>query len=133
MGLTPEIEFPTVIQKKAPALRTYKLDFETGEIGRRIDGAEAIQQLIHKAVRTIRFSHPIYSDDYGCEIQHMLGKPFSQGFIQVEMVRMITEALVYDERIHRVYDFTIASENDEVYIAFFADTTQGTIRYEGVL
>jgi len=131
MGLTPEIDFPTVILKKTPALRTYKLDFETGEIGRRIDGVEAIQQLIQKAVQTIRYSHPIYSDDYGCEIRHMLGKPYSQGFIQVEMVRMISEALIYDERIHRVYDFAISSENDEVYISFYADTTQGTIRYEG--
>jgi phage baseplate assembly protein W len=133
MALTPAIEFPAAIQRKRPALRTYRLDFETGEIGGRIDGTEAIRQLIHKAVQTIRYQYPIYSEDYGCEIRHLLGKPYSQGFIQVEMVRMIVEALVYDERIERAYDFTIHAEDDEVYVAFSADTVQGTIRYEGTV
>ncbi|NIK67105.1 MULTISPECIES: DUF2634 domain-containing protein [unclassified Paenibacillus] len=133
MGLTPDIGFPDVIVKKKPVLRTYSLDLETGEIGRQIDGLDAIKQFVHKAIQTIRFAYPIYSQDYGCEVQLMLGKAYTQGFIQVEMSRMITEALVYDERINRVYDFEILWENDEVKAAFKVDSTSGLIRYEGVL
>lgn len=133
MGLTPDIDFPAVIVKKKPVLRTYSLDLETGEIGRQIDGIEAIKQFIHKAIQTIRFNYPIYSNDYGCEILYLLGKSYTPGFIQVEMIRMITEALIYDERISRVFDFTIELSNDEARIAFQTETTQGLIRYEGVL
>ncbi|MUT65321.1 DUF2634 domain-containing protein [Paenibacillus sp. NEAU-GSW1] len=133
MGLTPEIDFPDLIVKKKPVLRTYSLDLETGEIGRQIDGKDAVKQFIHKAILTIRFNYSIYSNDYGCEIVYLLGKSYTQGFIQVEMIRMITEALVYDERISRVFDFNIELAGDEVKIAFQAETTQGIIRYEGVL
>lgn len=133
MGLTPDIGFPDVIVQKKPVLRTYSLDLETGEIGRQIDGLEAVKQFIHKAIQTIRFAYPIYSNDYGCEVQLMLGKAYSQGFIQVEMIRMITEALIYDERINRVYEFGIEWENDEVKASFLVDSTLGMIRYEGVL
>lgn len=133
MALTPDIGFPDIIVQKKPVLRTYSLDLETGEIGRQIDGMDAIKQFIHKAIQTIRFAYPIYSNDYGCEVQLMLGKAYSQGFIQVEMIRMITEALVYDERINRVYEFEIEWVNDEVKASFFVDSTLGLIRYEGVL
>ncbi|MDQ0112321.1 DUF2634 domain-containing protein [Paenibacillus harenae] len=133
MGLTPDIGFPDVIVQKKPVLRTYSLDLETGEIGRQIDGLEAVKQFIHKAIQTIRYAYPIYSNDYGCEVQLMLGKAYSQGFIQVEMIRMITEALIYDERINRVYEFEIEWENDEVKASFLVDSTLGMIRYEGVL
>ncbi|MDQ0060128.1 DUF2634 domain-containing protein [Paenibacillus harenae] len=133
MGLTPDIGFPDVIVQKKPVLRTYSLDLETGEIGRQIDGLEAVKQFIHKAIQTIRYAYPIYSNDYGCEVQLMLGKAYSQGFIQVEMIRMITEALIYDERINRVYEFEIEWENDEVKVSFLVDSTLGMIRYEGVL
>lgn len=133
MGLIPDIRFPSIIDSKPEPSKTYRFDLETGEIGEQIDGYAAIQQFISKAIQTIRFHYPIYSDDYGCEIEHLLGKGFSEGFIKVEMVRMITEALIYDERIERVYDFDITSVHDEVNIAFKVDTIEGIISYRGVV
>ncbi len=133
MGLTPDIRFPSVIDSKPDPSKTYRLDLETGEIGEQIDGYAAIQQFISKAIQTIRFQYPIYSDDYGCEMVLLLGRGFSEGFIKVEMMRMITEALIYDERIERVYDFEITSVQEEVNIAFKVDTVEGIISYRGVM
>ncbi|WP_139491794.1 DUF2634 domain-containing protein [Brevibacillus dissolubilis] len=133
MGLAPKIAFPTSVNDRVQPSKTYHLDIETGEITQMVDGLEAIQQFITKAVHTIRYHFPIYSHDYGCEIKNLLGRGFSERFIKSEIVRMITEALIYDDRIEKVYDFDITSEEDSVYVAFQVMTSEGTINYKGVI
>ncbi|MGC5326428.1 DUF2634 domain-containing protein [Brevibacillus sp. SYSU BS000544] len=133
MGLSPNIHFPTILDTQPQPSKTYKLDIETGEIGEKLDGRKAIEQFITKAIHTIRHHFSIYSDDYGCEIKNLFGKGFSDRFIKTEIVRMVTEAIIYDDRIDRVYDFEIVPDNDEVYISFSVDTVEGIIPYKGVM
>lgn len=133
MALTPDITIPVGIQDTLQPSRTYALDFDTGEIKGMIDGRKAIEQFIHKAITTIRFAHPIYTDSYGCEVKTMLGRGFTDSFLRSEVKRMITEALIYDSRISKVYNFDIKPNGDEIRVSFWVDTIEGVINVGEVI
>ncbi|MGE5704736.1 MAG: DUF2634 domain-containing protein [Clostridia bacterium] len=133
MGLEPKLSFPKLTTVTQQPSRTYRLDLETGEISGLIDGKEAIEQFISKAILTIRYNFPIYSADYGCEIQSLFGRGFHERMIRAEIVRMIQEAIMYDDRIKHVSEFDMTADNDEVSVSFQVDTVEGIINYKGVI
>jgi hypothetical protein len=115
--------------------RTYALDFETGEVGGIIDGEAAIRQAIRKAIMTARFRYPIYGYEhlYGCELEDLIGQDLPIELLNAEIPRLISEALLVDDRITDVYNFTITREGDGLYVSFFVDTADGTLREEVTL
>lgn len=129
MAITPDVDYLNVFSSGGNIIpsMTYGFDFDTGEISNIIDGIDAIEQFIQKAIVTIRFNFVIYSDQYGCEISDLFGKGFSEGFIQSEIERVIREALIYDDRIEDVNSFVVTIDGDTVYITFTVQTTQGTL------
>lgn len=133
MALTPELEVPEIIETEVDPSLTYEFDFDTKQIKRKIDGRKAIEQFIRKAIVTIRFIHPIYSDDYGCEVRPMIGQGFTDAFLKSEIQRMITEAIIYDDRINKVYDFDIQPKGDETFTKFSVDTVEGILDIKEVI
>lgn len=133
MALEPEMQIPERYQRETESSKTYALDFNTGNIKGMIDGIEAVKQFVQKAIKTPRYRHLIYTDDYGCEIESLIGQGFTSSFTKSEIIRVITEALIYDERINRVYNFEIASVDDEVHVKFNIDTTEGSFAVSEVL
>ncbi len=115
--------------------RTYALDFETGEIGSIIDGEAAIRQAIRKAIMTARFRYLVYGYEhlYGCELEDLIGQDLPIELLNAEVPRLISEALLVDDRITDVYNFTITREGDGLYVSFFVDTADGTLREEVTL
>jgi len=115
--------------------RTYALDFETGEIGGIIDGEAAIRQAIRKAIMTARFRYLVYGYEhlYGCELEDLIGQDLPIELLNAEIPRLISEALLVDDRITDVYNFTITREGDGLYVSFFVDTADGTLREEVTL
>lgn len=111
--------------------RTYKLDFDKGAVGGTIEGKDALKQFVHKAVITARFRFPIYDDQYGCELEDLIGQDIPFELFETEVRRVIREALIYDERINDVRDFNIRKEDDKVFIEFTVDSIYGEIS-EGV-
>ncbi|KRM69217.1 hypothetical protein FD06_GL000276 [Apilactobacillus ozensis DSM 23829 = JCM 17196] len=61
------------------------------------DGYNAMLQAIDKALQTERFVWLIYNEDYGNDIQDLVGKDFE--YIKVEVARMIDECLLSDDRV----------------------------------
>ncbi|PPA87892.1 terminase [Brevibacillus laterosporus] len=105
---------------------TYSLDFNTGDISGMIDGEAAIRQFIRKVIMTARFRFPIYYDgEYGCELVDLIGQDLPMELLRSEIPRVITEALIYDDRIDDVYDFEIEREADKLTVSFYVDTTDG--------
>ena len=132
MALTPDITVPEITKLTIQTSRTYALDIDTGRIKGMVDGRQAIEQFIRKAIFSPRFVHSIYSDAYGCEIPSLIGKGFSNDFLRSEVKRMITEALIYDSRINKVYNFAIKPNGDEIFVSFTVDTLDGVIEIDGV-
>lgn len=68
------------------------------------DGLEAVKQAVFKILNTERYKYPIYSRNYGVELEHVFGRPASYAVSEIE--RVIREALLQDDRITEVKDFS---------------------------
>ena len=126
MPVTPDITVPEITKLQIQPSKTYALDFDTGEMKGKVDNRKAVEQFIRKAIVTLRFIYPIYTDAYACEVRNLAGKGFSDAFVKSEIKRMVTEAIIYDSRVSKVYDFKIRLNGDEVFIGFRVDTVEGT-------
>ena len=58
-----------------------------------------------KIINTERYEYEIYSWDYGIELQDLFGKPIT--YCMSEIKDRITEALLADDRIESVDDFSV--------------------------
>lgn len=92
-----------------------------------IDELEAIQQVVFKILNTQRYIFPIYSWNYGIELDDLYGKPVI--YVCAELENRITEALTYDERITNVRDFTFdTSKKRIISVTFIIDTIFGELQ-----
>lgn len=82
--------------------KTWLLDFENGRIGGFIDEDAALRQFIRKAIMTERSKYAIYSDDYGSELNELIGADMTEALLESEVPRMVYETLAYDDRIDDV-------------------------------
>ena len=108
MSFFPFISVPDSEQTENTQLAMYKdvaWDFNldkpilvNGEF-KIVEGNEAIQVWCYKALKTERFLYPIYSWDFGSELNELIGKPYSKELVKSEAIRYIKEALMVNEYI----------------------------------
>ena len=96
-------------------------------LGALIDGKEAIQQFIEKAIRTARSNYLIYDDSYGSDIDYIISQSLPLDVLQIELPRLIEEALISDDRIDSVSDFNLSQEKDGLLVEFTVELTNGEI------
>ena len=114
--------------------RTYKLDLEKGRIAGMVDGIEAVQQAIRKAILTPRFKCLIYDNQYGSEIQEAITvQDATPEYTETVIPGFVKDALKPDTRILKVYDFEFEFVADGAYIHFKADTIFGETEFEEVI
>lgn len=115
--------------------RTYRMDFQKKRIGGMVDGKEAVMQAIWKILSTVRFAHLIYDDQYGCDFFNKVNdKGFTSSYMDADMPVMLEDALLYDERILGISDFTYEIvSHDSIHISFVASTIYGDLQMEGVI
>lgn len=128
--LKPATDRAAQIAPVIPPSKTYTLDFDTGNVGELIDGKEAVRQFIRKAIATARFRFLIYNNAYGCELDDLIGQDVPTALLEAEIPRVISEALIYDERIRDVNNFAVERTGDALYVSFDVLTTEGIIREE---
>ena len=96
---------------------TYNLNVEKNIIEGTCDGIEAVKQTIYCILNTERFEYLMYSWDYGIELKNLIGEPTS--YVLIELERVIKEALVQDDRIEDVVEFTFNQTNKKTIVATF--------------
>ncbi|KAA8371097.1 DUF2634 domain-containing protein [Leuconostoc carnosum] len=110
-------------EQSLPSL-TYKI--ENGRIRAMTDERDAIMQAIQKILTTERFVFTIYDEQYGHDINDLIGKDMDYVYDDIE--RVIKEALRSDDRIDNV---EIVSKNivdkDSLEVAITADTIYGEV------
>lgn len=114
MALTPAnlstmVTIGTAVEVETPASqssRTYAVNWQIGRISGTVDGMDALKQAIYKVLQTERFAHLIYSWNYGFEANRLIGQ--SAAFLRSEIQRLVTEALLADDRITAVENFKIS-------------------------
>ena len=88
------------------------------------DEIEAVQQAVYKILNTERYKYLIYSWNYGIELDDLFGQPIP--WVYPELERRITEALVWDDRINSVTDFTFENVKNSVHASFTVNTIYGS-------
>lgn len=88
-----------------------------------VEGIEALKVWIEKTIRTAKFRFKIYDDQYGCQIDEIIGYDVSRAVLESEVQRVIREALIYDNRIADVRDFQIERGDDWLKVTFTVYTT----------
>lgn len=111
------------IEESIETTRTYKIIDNT--ISGYIDDLEALQQAINNVLNTEKYDYPIYSFDYGIELENLLGKDLE--YIKIELKRRIEECLLGDERIISVSDFSFNQDEDSLYCSFNVISIYGEI------
>jgi hypothetical protein len=120
-------------KKEAPSL-TYSLDLDRGRISGMVDGLQAVNQAIRKAIITPRFKCLIYDNQYGSEIEDaIITNDATEEYVETAIEGFVIDALKPDTRIIRVYDFTVDFKDDCAYISFKADTIFGETTIEEVI
>ncbi len=131
--------FPTYIESDAITEETqeskipkeYEIDFKTGQLtGRIVEGVEAIKVWIWLVLQTPRYRYYIYSWDYGNEFEELIGRGYSEEYINAEAQRMTEDCLLVNEHIESITDFSVGMENDQLTISFTANTIYGTIQFD---
>ncbi|PCK20352.1 phage portal protein [Bacillus pumilus] len=138
MALSPEEEIEDMDEDEEDVVEpstTYRIDFETGRLtNEKINGLDAIRQFVYMALRTERYSHAVYSHDVGCEMQEAVSDEESTDeYKEMEIPRLIEEALLVDERIESVQDFEITKEGATFKVVFDVVTDEGTLEIEEVI
>lgn len=118
-----EIDLTNMEVVNQPSL-TYRLDFERKRISGFIDNEEAIMQLVMKILYTERYAYVIYSSQYGVELDRLIGQEYD--FILSDLERTITEALLADDRILSITDFTTEQTAiDRMAVSFRVNSVVG--------
>ncbi len=87
------------------------------EINGFCDELQAIEQVIYKILNTERYKYNIYSWNYGIELLDLLGKDIN--YVCIELEKRVKEALVVDNRILDVINFTFDLSKKRVVVAKF--------------
>ena len=114
--------------------KTYKLDLDKGRIIGFVDGQEAVQQAIRKALITPRFKCLIYDNQYGSEIEEAVTtNDATREYIRSVVPGFVEDCLKPDSRVLGVSNFGFEFREDGAYISFDADTIFGKISIEEVV
>ncbi len=108
--------------------KTYLLDTENRRIKGFTDGLSAMRQAVYLILNCERYVYPVYSWNYGAELSELVGRESS--YLWPELKRRISEALLSDNRILSVEDFSFDAEKEKVHVTFTVKTVFGDIREE---
>lgn len=107
---------------------TYLFDFEKGDFvyenGAPVEvtGVEAIKVWVSKILRTEKYRFTVYEGadfDYGVTLEdYLVGNKYPLPFVESEIKRQITEAVLQHPRIQFLSDWHLSREDDELIVAF---------------
>ena len=80
---------------------------------------DAISVWIYHAIKTYRYAFSIYSWDFGCEIDTLLGQNYTPAHTKAEVTRYIADALMINPYILSI---------DKIIVDFDGDTLQVDVR-----
>ncbi|MBS4960827.1 MAG: DUF2634 domain-containing protein [Clostridiales bacterium] len=125
-------------KKKAPALaREVKWDF----IGDRpvykngqpvwVTGNDAIRVWIWNALKTVRRRYKVFTWDYGCDVENLIGRDYSEQVKQMEAKRYIEECLLIHPYILAVNNIETDFSEDKLQITCNVTTIYGELLIGG--
>lgn len=127
-------EAGTPASKTLPLCREIAWDFTAGiplySGGRPVEaiGAEAVKVWVWKALMTARRRYDIYTWDYGCEVESLIGRGFSSQVKESEAVRYVREALAPNPYITQVLQTEVSFSGTMISIQCQVMTIYGEVQ-----
>lgn len=111
--------------------RTYKVNFNTGQLEGFVDGLEAMKQAFYFAINTQRHLNLAFTSNFGMEWRDLIGKP--NDYIISEILTRVQSMIKADSRfLSADYDedepFTI--EGDKLIVNIVIQTEYGSFNTE---
>ena len=114
-----------------PLYREAKWDFDAGRPVFRngapvvVEGAEAVKTWVWKALVTQRARYEIYSWDFGCEVESLIGQPYTDELKRAEAARYVREALEVNPYITDITSVAVSFDNGLLEVAATVNTIYG--------
>lgn len=89
------------------------------------DKLEALKQSVELILSIERYKYPIYSWNYGIELNDLYGQHIS--YVIPELERRIREALLQDDRIKDVDNFKFETNKNTIHTKFTVHSIYGDI------
>ena len=122
-----EFDMVTMVKKMIPSL-TWKINEERAEVRGTADELDAMRQAVGKILQTERYRYAVYDWNYGIELEGLYGMRAS--YVIPELKKRIEDALLADDRVTAVTDFSFSQEKDSVTAAFVVHTVFGEMKAE---
>lgn len=107
---------------------TYRFDFVNKRIIGKVDDKDAVLQFIKKVLDTDKYAYVIYDWYYGNELIGLVAMSYE--YVIVEAPRIVEEALLVDERIKSISNFSVKKLSaDSMEMSFLVHTIYGTLPY----
>lgn len=119
------------LEKEIKPPREYGIDFKTGQLtGEIVEGKKAIKVWIWLALQTPRYRYYIYTWDYGNEFEDLIGKGYTEEYIEAEARRMTEDCLLVNENIQSITEFSVNMVGNTLTVSFTANTIYGEIEFK---
>lgn len=112
----------------APEDKQWRTDDWEGVLTGYVDRQEAMKQAVFLILSTERYRYPIYSWNYGVELENLYGT--SMPYAMSEVRQRIAEALLQDSRITAVDNFEMEATGENLHARFVVHTIFGDIEAE---
>ena len=122
-----EIDMEKLEKRTMPSL-TWRINEEKAEVRGETDELDAMRQAVSKILQTERYRYAVYDWNYGVELEDLYGKNVS--YVILELKRRIEDALLADDRVTAVTDFSFREEKVSVTAAFTVYTIFGEVTAE---
>lgn len=119
MSLTTDLELNDDVETS----KTYQISDD--KIQGILDGGEAVKQAVYKVLNTEKYEYPIYSFNYGIELEDLVGQ--DPVYVKIELKRRISECLLSDDRILSVDNFAFNVTGDQLSCSFDVISIFGSI------
>ena len=136
MSLFPLIDAPdtgTAASGTLPLAREVAWDFARDQpIWRSgkplyVTGADAVLVWAWNCIHTERFTHDVFTSDYGQDLAGLIGKPYGDEVRQSEAVRKLREALLINPYITSVDQVSATFERSWLHVSFSLHTIYGEV------
>jgi len=94
---------------------------------------DALKVWIYKALKTERYKYPIYSWNYGNELERLVGINNYPEMIKSKMIRYINEAVLINPYLNSISNITISSDSDKINVSFEVKTIYGNMEVNAIV
>lgn len=139
-----EFENDELAEEDVPTIgKSFLFDFKKGDFVMKdgklvvLEGIEALKMWIVKVIRTEKFRFRIYEntgfeddEQYGVMLEDLIGSNFDREFIEAEIEREVTEALLLHEYIISVDEWQFERNSKKMTVSFAVTTYDETLNME---